>query len=68
MFRGDYATQSRLVEAAVGMQALALPRQLEAACLAADELARAVAESFLQHSDAEVLVSFPDSASSSAPG
>lgn len=59
VFRGDYATQSRLVEDALGKQALALLRQLEAACLAADELAEAVEESFLQHSDAEVILSFP---------
>ena len=59
IFRGDYASQSRLVENALGKQALALLRQLEAACLAADELAEAVEESFLQHSDAEVILSFP---------
>ncbi|GAA1122282.1 hypothetical protein GCM10009577_51570 [Streptomyces javensis] len=37
---------------------LAFLRQLEAACLAADELAEAVEASFLQHPDAEVILSF----------
>jgi transposase len=59
VFRGEYASQPRLVEDALGKQALALLRQLEAACLAADELTEAVEESFLQHPDAEVIVSFP---------
>lgn len=36
VLRGDYASQLRLVEDAFGRQALALLRQLEAACLAAD--------------------------------
>ncbi|EFL27638.1 mini-circle putative transposase for [Streptomyces himastatinicus ATCC 53653] len=47
------------VEDALGKQALAFLRQLEAACLAADELAEAVEASFLQHPDAEVILSFP---------
>jgi transposase len=38
---------------------LALLRQLEADCLAADELAEAVEEAFPQHPDAEVILSFP---------
>ncbi|GAA1273881.1 hypothetical protein GCM10009579_35920 [Streptomyces javensis] len=38
---------------------LAFLRQLEAACLAADELAEAVEASFLQHPDAVVILSFP---------
>ncbi|MER5550010.1 IS110 family transposase, partial [Streptomyces sp. NPDC002589] len=59
IFRGDYASQPRLVEDALGKQALALLRQLEAACLAADELTDAVEASFLQHRDAEVILSFP---------
>lgn len=48
-FRGDYASQPRLIEDALGKQAFALLRQLEAACLAADELAEAVEESSVQH-------------------
>ncbi|MGW2651978.1 IS110 family transposase [Streptomyces sp. NPDC001393] len=59
IFRSDYASQPPLVEDALGKQALALLRQLEAACLAADELAEAVEASFLQHPDAEVILSFP---------
>lgn len=45
VFRGDYASQPQLVEVALGKQAFALLRQLEAACLAADELAEAGDES-----------------------
>ncbi|MEU7642318.1 transposase [Streptomyces sp. NPDC039016] len=59
IFRGDYASQPWLVEDALGKQTLALLRQLEAACLAADELTEAVEASFLQHPDAEVILSFP---------
>ncbi|MFC9916810.1 IS110 family transposase [Streptomyces sp. NPDC127197] len=59
VFRGDYASQPQLVEDALGKQVFALLRQLEAACLAADELAEAVEESFLQHPDAKVILSFP---------
>ncbi|MFE4579995.1 IS110 family RNA-guided transposase [Streptomyces chartreusis] len=59
VFRGDYAHQPPLVEAALGKQMLALLRQLDAACAAADELAEAVEEAFLQHPDADVLLSFP---------
>jgi hypothetical protein len=55
VFRGDYASQPQLVEDALGKQVFALLRQLEAACLAADELAEAVEESFLQHPDAQVI-------------
>lgn len=38
---------------------LALLRQLEAACLAADDLAQAAEEAFLQLEDAEIVLSFP---------
>ncbi len=38
---------------------LALLLQLEAACTAADDLAKAVEEAFPQHPDAEVMLSFP---------
>jgi transposase len=59
IFRGDYAHQPPLVEDALGKQMLALVVQLEAACAAADDLAKAVEEAFPQHPDAEVLLSFP---------
>lgn len=59
VFRGDYARQPQAVEDAMGHQLAALLVQLDAACRAADELAVAVEESFLQHPDADVLLSFP---------
>jgi transposase len=59
IFRGDYAHQPPLVEDALGKQMLALVVQLEAACTAADDLAKAVEEAFPQHPDADVLLSFP---------
>jgi transposase len=43
----------------MGHQLLALIHQLDAACLAADELATAVEEHFRRHPDAEILLSFP---------
>ncbi|MEV8207846.1 IS110 family transposase [Streptomyces sp. NPDC079189] len=59
VFRADWAHHPPLVEDALGKQMLALLVQLEAACTAADDLAEAVEESFPQHPDAEVLLSFP---------
>ncbi|MGW7180370.1 transposase, partial [Streptomyces sp. NPDC054855] len=59
VFRADYAHQPPLVEGALGKQMLALLIQLEAACTAADNLAQAVEESFPQHPDADVILSFP---------
>ncbi|MFD7281623.1 IS110 family transposase [Streptomyces sp. NPDC059862] len=59
IFRGDYAHQPPLVEDALGKQMLALMVQLEAACTAADDLAKAVEEAFPQHPDTDVLLSFP---------
>ncbi|MFD7264062.1 IS110 family transposase [Streptomyces sp. NPDC059874] len=59
VFRGDFAHQPPLVEDALGKQMLALLRQLDAVCTAADELAEAAEASFRQHPDAEVLLSFP---------
>lgn len=38
---------------------LALLVQLEAACTAVNDLAQAVEEAFLQHEDAEIILSFP---------
>jgi hypothetical protein len=51
--------QLPLVEQAMGRQALALLRQLDAACAAADDLQAAATESFNQHPDAGIITSFP---------
>jgi transposase len=59
VFRAEYAHQPTLVEDALGQQMLALLVQLEAACTAADDLAKAVEDAFPQHPDAEVILSFP---------
>ena len=48
-----------LGEQAMGRQALALLRQLDAACAAADDLEHAATESFNQHPDAGIMTSFP---------
>jgi transposase len=58
-FRGEHARQPQPVEDAMGRQLAALVLQLDAACRAADELAQATEEAFLQHPDAPVLLSFP---------
>ncbi|MET8965899.1 IS110 family transposase [Streptomyces sp. NPDC004074] len=59
VFRAEWAHQPPMVEDAIGKQMLALLIQLEAACTAADDLAKAVEEVFPQHPDAEVILSFP---------
>ncbi|MFF5553830.1 IS110 family RNA-guided transposase [Streptomyces olivaceoviridis] len=59
VFRAEAAHQPPLIEEALSKQMLALLIQLEAACTAADELAKAVEEAFPQHPDAEILLSFP---------
>jgi transposase len=59
VFRGDFAHHPQPVEDAMGHQLLALIRQLDAACLAAEELAAAVEEHFRRHPDAEIFLSFP---------
>jgi transposase len=59
VFRADWAQQPPLIEDALGKQMLALLVQLEAACTAADDLAEAVEETFPQHPDAEIILSFP---------
>ncbi|WP_406227699.1 IS110 family transposase [Streptomyces anthocyanicus] len=48
-----------LVEEAMGRQTLALLRQLEAACVSADDLAEASVQAFESHADAEIITSFP---------
>ncbi|WNC00367.1 IS110 family transposase [Streptomyces sp. CGMCC 4.7035] len=47
------------VEQAMGRQAIALLRQLDAACTSADDLTAAAVESFEAHPDAEIITSFP---------
>ncbi|MFD9607643.1 IS110 family transposase [Streptomyces sp. NPDC059970] len=59
IFRAEWAHHSPPVEEALGKQMLALLMQLEAACTAADDLAGAVEESFPQHPDADIILSFP---------
>jgi transposase len=58
-FRAEQMRQLPLVEQAMGRQALALLRQLDAACAAAAELEHATMESFNQHPDAGIITSFP---------
>jgi transposase len=58
-FRVPQMRQLPLVEDAMGRQALALLRQLDAACASADDLEHAAAESFNQHPDAGIITSFP---------
>jgi transposase len=58
-FRAEQMRQLPLVEDAMGRQALALLRQLDAACASADDLEQAATESFNQHPDARIITSFP---------
>jgi transposase len=58
-FRTEQMRQLPLVEDAMGRQALALLRQLDAACASADDLEHAAIESFNQHPDAGIITSFP---------
>ena len=58
-FAAEQMRQLPLVEQAMGRQALALLRQLDAACAAADDLEQATVESFNQHPDAGIITSFP---------
>jgi len=58
-FRIAQMRQPRLVEDAMGRQAIALLRQLDAACASADDLEHAVTQSFNQHPDAGIITSFP---------
>jgi transposase len=51
--------QLPLVEDAMGRQALALLRQLDAACASASDLEQAAIGSFNQHPDAGIITSFP---------
>ena len=58
-FAVEQMRQLPLVEDAMGRQAGALLRQLDAACTAAADLEQATVESFNQHPDAEIITSFP---------
>ncbi len=58
-FRAEQMRQPPLVEEAMGRQALALLRHLDAACASADDLEHAAIESFNQHPDAGIITSFP---------
>lgn len=59
VFRAEYAHQLPGVEDAFGHQLLALLKQLDAICEAADDLAEAATAAFHQHADSEILLSFP---------
>ena len=58
-FRAPQMRQLPLVEQAMGRQALALLRQLDAACTSADDLEQATVQSFNLHPDAGIITSFP---------
>ena len=58
-FRTQQMRQLPLVEDAMGRQAVALLRQLDAACTSADDLEQAAVASFNQHPDAGIITSFP---------
>ena len=58
-FREQQMRQLPLAGQAMGQQALALLRQLEAACTSAADLEAAAAGSFNQHPDAGIITSFP---------
>ena len=58
-FRIPQMRQLPLVEQAMGRRAVALLRQLDAACASADDLEQAAVQSFNQHPDAGIITSFP---------
>lgn len=59
IFRADYLRQLPQVEQALGHQATALIRQVDAACTSVAQLAAATEEAFLAHPDADIITSFP---------
>lgn len=67
IFRAECARRLPAVEDAFGHQLLALLKQLDAACQAADNLAEAVEAAFRQHAASEILLSFPDWAPARSP-
>jgi len=56
---GERPRRSRAWSKELWAGELALLRQLDAACDSADDLAQAVAESFEEHPDAEIITGFP---------
>jgi transposase len=58
-FHAAQMRQPPLVEQAMGRQALALLRHLDAACASAEDLEQATTASFDQHPDAGIITSFP---------
>jgi transposase len=58
-FSARQMRQPPLVEEAMGRQALALLRHLDAACASASDLEQATVASFSQHPDAGIITSFP---------
>lgn len=59
IFCSEYARHRAAVEDAFGQQLLALLKQLDAVCQAADDLATAAEAAFKEHADSEILLSFP---------
>ncbi len=59
IFRSEYARHRPAVEDAFGQRLLALLKQLDAACQAADDLTTATEAAFNEHADSEILLSFP---------
>jgi transposase len=59
IFTAECLHQPPLVETAMGRQTQAVVAQLDAACRAADDVAKATADAFEQHPDAQILTSFP---------
>jgi transposase len=59
IFAETYLHQPPTVENAMGIQLSALLGQFDAACTAADELAKAASAHFEQHPDATIIASFP---------
>lgn len=57
--RAEHARHPQAVEDAMGHQLRALLVQLDAACVAAEQLAATVEEHFHRHPDAKILLSFP---------
>jgi transposase len=57
--RAEHLRQSELVEDALGHKAIALLRQLGAACASVEQLTDAAIATFEQHPDAEIYRSFP---------
>jgi transposase len=67
-FTAEYMRQPVLVEQALGRQASAPLRALDAACVSAEDLATAAEQAFDQHPDAESSPASQASVDSSAPG